>query len=146
MITEISPDVKSVDFGFCIWQEFETSISALGTPNLHQFLKLHKPVLGLHFVEQTHKADSISSTIMDMPIYSFNVVCFAAVTSGPEFEAAVVNLIDMGFEREHVVRCMRASFNNPDRAAEYLMNVSTYIQPRQHASVAHNVKGESQLF
>lgn len=44
------------------------------------------------------------------------------LTSGPEFEAAVVNLIDMGFEREHVVRCMRASFNNPDRAAEYLMN------------------------
>ncbi|KAI8904401.1 XPC-binding domain-containing protein, partial [Gorgonomyces haynaldii] len=46
---------------------------------------------------------------------------FAALATGPEYETAVTNLVEMGFPRDQVVAAMRAAFNNPDRAAEYLM-------------------------
>ncbi|WFC95500.1 UV excision repair protein rad23 [Malassezia brasiliensis] len=46
----------------------------------------------------------------------------AATMSGPELESAISNIVEMGFPREDVQRAMRMSYNNPDRAVDYLMN------------------------
>jgi len=44
-----------------------------------------------------------------------------ALVTGSDFEKMVTQLMDMGFEREQCLRALRASFNNPHRAVEYLM-------------------------
>lgn len=56
--------------------------------------------------------------------YSLFPNSFVLVVTGANFETAIQNMMELGFPREQCMLAMRASFNNPDRAAEYLMNVS----------------------
>ncbi|KAJ9079878.1 UV excision repair protein rad23 [Entomophthora muscae] len=46
----------------------------------------------------------------------------SALVTGSEYEAAVNNFLEMGFEKELIAQAMRAAFNNPVRATEYLLN------------------------
>lgn len=45
--------------------------------------------------------------------------------AGPHLHSAIENMVEMGFPRDQVMKAMRASFNNPDRAVEYLTTVSS---------------------
>lgn len=44
------------------------------------------------------------------------------LVSGGNMEGTITQLMEMGFDRPQVEKCLRAAFNNPDRAVEYLMS------------------------
>ena len=46
--------------------------------------------------------------------------------SGQNLQGAIDNIVEMGFPRDQVMHAMRYSFNNADRAVEYLMTVSAF--------------------
>ncbi|KAI0045902.1 UV excision repair protein Rad23 [Auriscalpium vulgare] len=58
----------------------------------------------------------------------------SSFVTGEVLQSTIQNMIEMGFPREQVLRALRASYNNPDRAVEYLM---TGIPAHLEAELSH---------
>jgi UV excision repair protein RAD23 len=57
------------------------------------------------------------------PAVSSAPVSDPSLVVGDEYERSVAEMMNMGYPRSQIVAAMRAAFNNPDRAVEYLLSV-----------------------
>jgi len=62
---------------------------------------------------------------------------------GPEYETAITNIVEMGFSREEAIRALRATYNNPDRAVEYLLSGSIPPNPEVGTESGRSGSGET---
>ena len=59
---------------------------------------------------------------------------------GEAYEKAVSGLMEMGFPRDQVEKAMKAAYNNPERAADYLLTV---LLASLYNSITGNSRGTS---
>ncbi|KAK4535373.1 hypothetical protein CDCA_CDCA04G1398 [Cyanidium caldarium] len=66
------------------------------------------------------EAPAASSATSALPATAADPASSSAMVSGDAYRQSIEQMKEMGFEEEAVVRAMRAAYNNPERAIEYL--------------------------
>ncbi|XP_033738013.1 UV excision repair protein RAD23 homolog B-like [Pecten maximus] len=69
----------------------------------------------------TASATESTASTTESSTATASVSAESTLVTGQAYENMVAEIVGMGFERERVVQALRTSFNNPDRAVEYLL-------------------------
>ncbi|GAB1293397.1 UV excision repair protein RAD23 [Apodemus speciosus] len=72
----------------------------------------------------TTSPESISGSVPSSGSSGREEDAASTLVTGSEYETMLTEIMSMGYERERVVAALRASYNNPHRAVEYLLTAA----------------------
>ncbi|XP_058515491.1 UV excision repair protein RAD23 homolog A isoform X1 [Ochotona princeps] len=90
----------------------------------------------------TTSPESVSGSIPSSGSSGREEDAASTLVTGSEYETMLTEIMSMGYERERVVAALRASYNNPHRAVEYLLTGIPGSPEPEHGAVQESQVSE----